>query len=297
MKYPMTKIWCVLAVALVATAAGSQSPFDAIGNAIGGLGGGVVSKTGVVAEKLITGSESTQTGPLNEYLVGYRVAARILGSSPPLPLDHPVSQYIDRIGQTVALGSDYPYPYRGYYFIVLETPDINAFAAPGGFVFITTGMIKFLRNEEELATILGHEIGHIELNHGMQALRQGSQTKAIGGALQELASENLIDEVQPAVELLSDEIYKSVQNGYSSELEAEADARSAEICASLGYDASAMLSVLERFKTYKGNYGGAGYPEERTGLYAGKLQQAGYAPPSPVSARLDRFADAQMRTP
>ena len=94
MKYPMTKICCVLAVALLAIAADSQSPFDAIGDAIGGLGGGVVSKTGVVAEKLITPEESNDTGPLNEYLVGYRVAARILGSYPPLPLDHPVSQYI-----------------------------------------------------------------------------------------------------------------------------------------------------------------------------------------------------------
>lgn len=292
----------LFAVAVLAPAPGavSQSPLGAIGDALGNLGGvdgRVIEKTGGVAEKLISGTASRETGPLNEYLLGYRVAARILGSYPALPPDHALSQYIDHVGQTIALGSDYPYPYRGYYFIVLQSPDINAFAAPGGFVFITTGMIKFLRNEEELATILGHEIGHIELSHGMQALKKGSQTKAIGGALEDLASDTLIDEVQPAVDLLSDEIYKSVQNGYSSELEAEADTRSAEICAGLGYDASAMLAVLERFRTYKGNYGGAGYPEERAGLYAGSLKQAGYAAPPPVPVRLDRFANAQMQTP
>lgn len=298
MKHAYSPFFCLAAAFIMSAAAAAQSPFDAIGDAIGGLGGNVVSKSGKVAEKLLNKEGISETGPLNEYLLGYRVAARIVGSYPVLPRNHEISLYIDHVGQTVALGSDSPYPYRGYYFIVLSSSDINAFAAPGGFVFITTGMIKFLRNEDELASIIGHEIGHIELNHGIQTIKKQKNTEAVGGALQELTSNTVVgNELAPVMDMLSDEIYKSVLNGYSSELEAEADTRSAEICIDLGYDASAMLAVLERFKTYKGNYGGAGYPEERAALYAGNLQQAGYVPPAAVPARLDRFADAQMRTP
>jgi predicted Zn-dependent protease len=205
---------------------------------------------------------------------------------------------VDQVGQTVALGSALPYPYRGFFFIVLQSPEVNAFATPGGFVFVTTGMIKFLRNEDELAAILGHEVGHVELHHGMRAIQEGAQNKAVGGLLQDLAADTSVGkDLGQVLGPLSDEVYKSVANGYSSNLEAEADARSAEICAKLGYDPSAFLGVLERFRAYKGNYGGAGYPEERAGLYAGKLQQAQYPIPAPVPERVGRFADALSRIP
>ena len=285
-------------IGLFTLTATAQNPFSSIGNAIGGLGGDIVNKTGRVAEKLGEQGPSQQTGPRYEYLVGYRVAARILGVARALPADSPVTKYVDQVGQTVALASSLPYPYRGYYFIVLDSPDVNAFAAPGGFVFVTTGMIKFLRNEEELAAILGHEVGHVELSHGIRSIQEGRDNKAMGGVLQELASGTVAgNALGQVLGPLSDEIYKSVQNGYSSDLEAEADARSAEICAKLGYDPSALLAVLERFRAYKGNYGGAGYPEERAGLYAGKLKQAGYPIPAPVPERVARFADVLSRIP
>jgi Zn-dependent protease with chaperone function len=286
------------ALATVQFAASAQNPFSAIGDAIGGVGGQLVNKTGRVAEKLNEQGPPPQAGPRYEYLVGYRVAARIIGTAKALPVDSAVAKYVDAVGQTVALGSAFPYPYRGYFFVVLESADVNAFATPGGFVFVTTGMVKFLRNEDELAAILGHEVGHVELSHGMRSIQDNRNNKAMGGVMQELASGTVVgDTVGQVLGPLSDEIYKSVANGYSSDLEAEADARSAEICAKLGYDPSALLGVLERFRAYKGNYGGAGYPEERAGLYAGKLQRAQYPVTAPVPERVSRFADALSRLP
>ncbi len=286
------------AVMAFAPAASAQNPFSAIGDAIGGKGGQIFNQTTGTAQKLGEASSKAQAGPRYEYLVGYRVAARLLGHSKPLPFDSAVSKYVNQVGQTVALGSAFPYPYRGFYFIVLENPEVNAFATPGGFVFVTTGMVKFLRNEDELAAILGHEVGHVELHHGMRAIQEGAQTKAMGGLLQDLASDTSVgSNLGQVLGPLSDEVYKSVLNGYSSDLEAEADARSAEICAKLGYDPSALLGVLERFRAYKGNYGGAGYPEQRAQIYAGKIQQGQYGSPAPVPDRVGRFADALSRLP
>ncbi len=278
--------------------ASAQSFLSELGSHIPGVGGQIVTKTGHVAEKISEQGPAPQAGPRYEYLVGYRVAARILGGAKAMPMDSPVAKYVDQVGQTVALGSAFPYPFRGYFFVVLDSADVNAFATPGGFVFVTTGMIKFLRNEDELAAILGHEVGHVELSHGMRSIKESRNTKITGSVLQELASGTVVgNTVGEVLGPLSDEIYKSVANGYSSDLEAEADARSAEICAKLGYDPSALLGVLERFRAYKGNYGGAGYPEERAGLYSAKLQQGQYPIPAPVPERVGRFADALSRLP
>ena len=296
---------CLIAALLAAAAllsfapaASAQNPLSAIGNAIGGKGGQIFNQTTGAAQKLGEAHSVSQAGPRYEYLVGYRVAARLLGNSKPLPFDSAVAKYVDQVGQTIALGSSFPYPYRGFYFVVLDNPNVNAFATPGGFVFVTTGMIKFLRNEDELAAILGHEVGHVELHHGMRAIQEGEQNKAVGGLLQDLASDTSVGkDLGQVLGPLSDEVYKSVANGYSSDLEAEADARSAEICAKLGYDPSAMLGVLERFRAYKGNYGGAGYPEQRAQIYAAKIQQGRYPAPAPVPDRVSRFADALSRLP
>jgi len=298
MLHRLSAAMLAFAIFLLLPVAKAQNPFSAIGDAIGGRGGQIFNQTTKAATKLGEAHSVGQAGPRYEYLVGYRVAARLIGNSKVLPFDSAVSKYVDQVGQTVALGSSFPYPYRGYYFIVLQNPDVNAFATPGGFVFITTGMIKFLRNEDELAAILGHEVGHVELHHGMRAIQEGAQNQALGGLLQDLASDTSVGkDLGEAIGQLSDEVYKSVANGYSSDLEAEADARSADFCAKLGYDPSAMLGVLERFRAHKGNYGGAGYPEQRAQLYAEKVQQARYSSPAPVPDRVARFGDALSRLP
>ena len=108
-------------------------------------------------------------GPVEEFYLGRKVAAQVLGAYPKrLAQDSPITQYVTKVGATLALASRAPYPYRPYTFIVLDEKEVNAFAAPGGIIFITTGMISFLPNEDALAGVLGHEIGHVELRHGVR---------------------------------------------------------------------------------------------------------------------------------
>ena len=296
MKHAVSAI-LVMICALASLPAHAQFNLpSAIGNALGGGGGnvpvspppvpGVPTVPGVPdangMQNIIEGMDSSnQAGPRFEYMLGYAIAAMVLGGHKPLPLDSPVSRYVDQVGQAVALASNNPFPYKGYLFVVLDTPEINAFAAPAGFVFITTGMLKFLRNEDELAGVLGHEVAHVELNHGLRTLKEGRGWQSAG---------ELFKLDQGMLGPVYDEMNKSMRDGYSADLEAEADTRSAEMCAKLGYNAVAFRDVLERFRQKTGTYGGAKYPDERGKLYADKLAAMRFAQPAPVPGRTDRFA-------
>ena len=84
--------------------------------------------------------------------------------------------YIDQIGQTLAKKSSRPN--LTYHFTILDSPDINAFAAPGGFIFITKGILDFLKDESELAGIIGHEIGHVTQKHVIKAIQKANLLSA-----------------------------------------------------------------------------------------------------------------------
>jgi predicted Zn-dependent protease len=90
--------------------------------------------------------------------------------------DQALQQYVSRIGLQLAKLSERPgLPWQ---FTVVDQPAINAFALPGGFIYITRGILPFLDNEAELAGVLGHEIGHVTARHSVQ-----QYTRAVGGTL------------------------------------------------------------------------------------------------------------------
>lgn len=217
-----------------------------------------------------------ETGPLQEYQLGRAVSARLLGEFPLHCLDSEPARYLQAIGEIVARGSSAPFPYAGYRFVLLDDERVNAFAAPGGFVFVTSGMLSFLQTEDELAAILGHEIAHVELGHGMGAVDQNNLL-ALFGILGRMALDDATSGVRAPTQLSgmlrekAEELYAgiiaemvgAIQRGYSREIESEADLRSIEISAALGYDTGALHALLERFREERGDYGGASYPQER----------------------------------
>jgi predicted Zn-dependent protease len=94
-----------------------------------------------------------------EFYLGRAVAAEILARYP-LRAEDDLSAYIRRVGRAVAAYSPRPETYQGYRFAILEDAQPNAFAAPGGFVFLTTGLLALVANEEQLAAVLAHEVAH-----------------------------------------------------------------------------------------------------------------------------------------
>ena len=224
------------------------------------------------AGKVTSGLIYSEVGPVQEFQLGCVVASRIVPLYKPLPPDDPRNVYVRTLGASLAAASNDPMPYHGYIFLTVQSDEVNAFAVPGGFVFATTGMLKFLKDEDELAAILGHEMGHMELRHGMKSVGKESVLKLFS-LMKEVAtmSSDSGDSAQATARqqlvALADELFgkltTSIRNGYGIEMESQADWRAVQFAKTLGYDTKALYDVLERFKSEKGSYGGASYPAER----------------------------------
>ena len=139
-----------------------------------------VGSKAIDASKEISDSE--------EYYLGRGVAARIL-SQYPLSKDQALNTYVNEVGQTVAKKSTRPRTYKGYHFAVLESSTPNSFACPGGIIFITKGMIKNCCNEDQLAAVLAHEVGHVANRDGISSIKQSRWTEVATTAGAEAAKQ------------------------------------------------------------------------------------------------------------
>ncbi|MFT7234911.1 MAG: putative Zn-dependent protease [Methylophagaceae bacterium] len=131
-----------------------------------------------------------------------------------------------------------------YHFTVLDSPVINAFALPGGYIYITRGLMAYLNSEAELAAVLGHEIGHVTARHGVRQ-QSAAQAANIGytiGAI--LVPELLGGSSQDLFNMFGG----ALLSGYGREHELESDGLGAEYLARAGYDPKAMLDVIRVLK-------------------------------------------------
>jgi hypothetical protein len=115
--------------------------------------------------------------PEEETRIGKQIAGNLLGAVP-LVKDEALQRYINLVGNWVALQSSRKD--ITWHFGVLDTEDINAFAAPGGYVFVTKGLYRLLNNEAELAGVLGHEVAHITNKDHLKLLKQSSLISELG---------------------------------------------------------------------------------------------------------------------
>ena len=178
-----------------------------------------------------------RTSPEEERQIGRQIAGNLLGASP-LVRDEALQRYVNRVGRWVAMQSERPdLPWR---FGVIDTEDINAFAAPGGYVFITKGLYKKLENEAELAGVLGHEVGHVIKKHHLKLLQQTQMVSALGGLL----GQKLKDQNQVVQNLIGNGA-EIVARSLDKEAEFEADRIGMVLAARAGYDAYALPAVLQ----------------------------------------------------
>jgi predicted Zn-dependent protease len=151
--------------------------------------------------------------------------------------------YVNEVGQKIAKVS--ARPNIPYYFTILDTSFVNAFALPGGYVYVTRGMLSHLNSEAELANVLAHELTHISARHGVQQLSQQSSYKlAWVGAGILLKQQNLSQWKQ-----LVDAGMQIALLGYSREYEFEADLIGAEYAMKAGYSPRGMRSFLMTLQT------------------------------------------------
>jgi predicted Zn-dependent protease len=193
----------------------------------------------------------TDITPEQEYYIGRAVGAGIVTSYRPFNAPD-ANLYVNKVGQSLARVSDLPETFGGYHFLILDSDEINAFAAPGGLIFVSRGLIRCCPDEDALAAVLAHEIGHVQAKHGLQAIKKSRITDALtiigtegarsfGGA--ELAS--LTSAFEGSI---SDVTATLVNSGYSRSFEYEADRIAVDLLARIGYDPAAMRVMLEQMQ-------------------------------------------------
>lgn len=186
--------------------------------------------------------------PKQEYYIGRSVAAELLGEQD-LYKDAALTQYVNLVGQSLARVSDKPATYGGYHFAILDSNEINAFAAPGGTILITRGMMTCCKNEDELAAVLAHEIGHIQNADGLRAISGSRLTSALTTlateAGKQLGGEQLAQVTAEFEGSISEVTQQLAVNGYSRRQEFQADAAAVVILQRMGYNPAALISMLE----------------------------------------------------
>ena len=224
--------------------------------------------------------------PEQEYYIGRSVSAHIFQKYRPF-YDVKKQTYLTQVGLSLALNSDMPETFGGYHFAMLDSDEINAFAAPGGFVFVTKGMLRCCAHEDALAAVLAHEISHSQLKHGLQAIKDSRAKEAVALLGTAAASVAVGGDLGKLVENITGTILDisttMMANGYSREYEREADARALVILDKAGYSPKGMGDMLalmgkrikpggtDFFKTHPS-------PKERLELISSKLESAPQVP-------------------
>lgn len=150
--------------------------------------------------------------------------------------------YVNKVGQRVAARS-----HRSnlkYHFTLLDSSDVNAFALPGGYIYITRGLLAYLNSEAELAAVLGHEIGHVTARHSVRRISAATASQlgiAIGSIF-------IPEAGRAAAQDILNTLNTALIQGYGREHELEADRLGAEYLARTGYDAQAMIGVIRVLK-------------------------------------------------
>ncbi len=153
-----------------------------------------------------------------------------------------LQEYVNQVGQKLAHNSHRPN--LSYHFTVLDSTEVNAFALPGGYIYITRGIITYLNSEAELGAVLGHETGHVTARHSVQQISAVYATN-VGVSV---ASVFLPGLRTSAGSNLTNLLGNALLSGYGRDHELEADHLGAEYLARTGYDPQAMVKVLTVLK-------------------------------------------------
>jgi predicted Zn-dependent protease len=203
---------------------------------------GVVFLSGCVVNPVTGQREIALVSSQQEIAIGqeqYAPSQQMQGGS--YRTDPQLNAYVNRVGQKLAIASGVDLPYE---FVVLNNSVPNAWALPGGKIAVNRGLLTALRNEAELAAVLGHEVAHAAARHGAKRIERGMVSQgvlvvaAIGASGQEYAGE-VLGAAQYGASLINSK--------YSRDAEREADFYGTEFLAKAGYDPYAAVTLQETF--------------------------------------------------
>jgi predicted Zn-dependent protease len=227
--HPVSVLASAVLVGALVTAGCAQHQQDAFLRNVGGVDGLVKSIKDAVRD----------VDEPKEIEMGAGVTETLLGARPLLD-DPPLQKYVNEVGRWVAQQSDRPLlPWK---FGVTESDHVNAFAAPGGYILVTRGMLQVTRNEAELAGVLGHEIAHVIRKHHLKAIKKGAWATLLGAGVAGAAAGTPSDQVVEALVGPTKELYA---RGLDKDDEFEADRVGVVLATRAGYDPYGLPAALQ----------------------------------------------------
>ncbi|MBI3549475.1 MAG: M48 family metalloprotease [Elusimicrobia bacterium] len=225
------------------------------------------------------GAEATKVTPEMERAWGREASANMLAKYKLLSNDK-MLRYVNLVGRAVARKAErQDVQWR---FGILDTPDMNAYAAPGGYIFVTKGLLAALDDEAELAGVLAHEIQHVDREHLVKALR-----KAKGADF--LANKTLGD--KRAAEVAAKAIIGIMEQGFGKQDELDADKYGVLLLAKAGYDPTGLPRALRQTHAHAAGAKGKPFLERHPefGVRMEELQKLSSDLPDSGAVLKDRF--------
>jgi len=180
---------------------------------------------------------------------GKSLAARILGKYP-LYSDKKIQTYLSTLGSGIA--SQIGRPELQFHFAILDTNDVNAYACPGGYIFITKGAMKLAKNEAQLAGIISHEIAHVNERHVIKKLKIKGHDSSFASGLAALVG-GATSSYRAALSAILDQGYALLfEQGIQKSEEHQSDRLAVETLFSLGYDIKSYYNLISELKSEYG---------------------------------------------
>lgn len=225
----------LLVAGVLSMGSSCQKMADSVGTAISGD-----SRGGQIAAAGVKGAQKLNIGPAEEKAIGESTAVA-LTNNPGLVADDRLNDYVTKVGLTVAsvTGRDD----IEFTFGVIKGSTPNAISAPRGYVFITEAALRSMKDESELAGVLGHEIAHVLRNHGIEAVKKSGGLDALAEMGVAASGNTNASPLVQAMPQLTDAIKNLV---YNQSQEREADLDSVRYVRAAGYDPTGLERFIDR---------------------------------------------------
>jgi predicted Zn-dependent protease len=262
------KMFKYLPIIVSSLAAGLFFSCAGLGSAAG-IGAQIASSAGFIDQNTadaiaISGKAADKAfediTPEQEYYIGRAVAANILTTYKIYNGNPALTAYLNRIANTITVNSSRPEIYNGYHLNILDSDEINAFATPGGHIFITRGLIACTDSEDALAGVIAHEVGHILLQHSLEAIKKSRNNQAFMTALVATGGAATNTDVKQLTEVFNasiGEVLNTMLNsGFSRDQEFAADSAALGLMASSGYEPSSLIAMLQSLEKNQASHAG-----------------------------------------
>jgi predicted Zn-dependent protease len=201
--------------------------------------GSIIGYFSTTSDNPITGEKQrVALTPKQEIALGMQSAPQMAAQFGGLSRNAEASALVKKAGGEIASGAAARSPYKFDFHLLADPRTVNAFALPGGQIFITEGLLRLLRTKGELAAVLGHEAGHVLARHGAEHLAKQQLTQGLVGAV--AVGSGDYNSAQ-----LAQMVGSIINMKYGRDDELEADALGIRFSAEAGYDPRAMLGVME----------------------------------------------------